>query len=267
MILAACSPLFKSILVNQAKHAPNPNPVILLRGISSSQIEHILDFIYHGECNIQQSELNSFLAVAEELKIRGLTQEEEQIIKKQAKKTVKRDSTNINNSNPLTAIKQRKVQQQQQQQQQPQQQQQHQPSTSEPEISFEQQQQQEQQQDQFINYDQQQQQSQGEDPDVKNEDALLDPDTDPDTLIRRRISGVEGVVPEFECAICGKVATKKHDLKRHVQAKHVQSRKWNCHLCDGQFSTQHARQSHYKIKHSLALSTKEIADMDAKMMA
>merc|ERR1719319_1775950 len=34
----------------------------------------ILDFMYHGEVNVKQDHLNSFLAVAERLKVRGLCQ-------------------------------------------------------------------------------------------------------------------------------------------------------------------------------------------------
>ena len=35
----------------------------------------ILDFMYHGEVNVKQDHLNSFLAVAERLKVRGLCQD------------------------------------------------------------------------------------------------------------------------------------------------------------------------------------------------
>ena len=38
----------------------------------------MLDFIYHEEVNVAQNDLNSFLAVAEELQIKGLTQRESQ---------------------------------------------------------------------------------------------------------------------------------------------------------------------------------------------
>ena len=34
----------------------------------------ILEFMYNGEVNVSQEDLNSFLSVAEDLKVKGLTQ-------------------------------------------------------------------------------------------------------------------------------------------------------------------------------------------------
>ena len=39
-----------------------------------AELQSVLNFMYHGEANIAQDDLNSFLAVAEELKVKGLTQ-------------------------------------------------------------------------------------------------------------------------------------------------------------------------------------------------
>jgi hypothetical protein len=76
VILSACSPFFRNLL-----RRPLPNgsgtsgtPVIYLRGISHADMESVLSFMYHGEVNVAQDQLNSFLAVAEDLKVKGLTQ-------------------------------------------------------------------------------------------------------------------------------------------------------------------------------------------------
>ena len=37
-------------------------------------MQAVLNFMYHGEVNVAQEELNSFLAVAEDLQVKGLTQ-------------------------------------------------------------------------------------------------------------------------------------------------------------------------------------------------
>ena len=70
VILSACSPFFKTIL-RRNQHA---NPLLWLRGVKFSDLQSVLNFMYHGEVNVAQEELNSFLAVAEELKVKGLTQ-------------------------------------------------------------------------------------------------------------------------------------------------------------------------------------------------
>ena len=70
VILAACSPLFRRILSCQKNHQ---NPLLYLKGIQLKELKAVLDFAYHGEVKIEQDSLDSFLAVAEELGIKGLT--------------------------------------------------------------------------------------------------------------------------------------------------------------------------------------------------
>jgi len=71
-ILSACSVTFKTLL----KKNPAPHPVIVLWDVSPRDLAAILDFMYHGEVNVKQDNLNSFLAVAERLRVRGLCQNE-----------------------------------------------------------------------------------------------------------------------------------------------------------------------------------------------
>jgi len=76
VILSACSSTFKQMLRDQARSSAHPHPYIFLRGVSFCDLSAVLDFMYHGEVNVAQEDLNSFLAVAEELQIKGLTQKE-----------------------------------------------------------------------------------------------------------------------------------------------------------------------------------------------
>ena len=69
VILAASSPFFEEIL-RKSKH---PHPLIYLKGFQSKVLLSILDFLYFGEANVYQEELDSFLAIAEEIKLKGLT--------------------------------------------------------------------------------------------------------------------------------------------------------------------------------------------------
>jgi len=70
VILSACSPFFRTIL-RRNKH---DHPLLYLKGVKYADLVSVLNFMYHGEVNVAQEELNSFLAVAEDLKVKGLTQ-------------------------------------------------------------------------------------------------------------------------------------------------------------------------------------------------
>lgn len=70
VILGACSPFFRKVL----RRNPHQHPLLYLKGIKYTDLQSVLDFMYHGEVNIAQEELNSFLSVAEDLRVKGLTQ-------------------------------------------------------------------------------------------------------------------------------------------------------------------------------------------------
>ena len=68
VILASSSPVFQKILKSN-KHA---HPLLYMRGMKSEDLLAILDFLYCGETNVYQEDLDSFLANAEELQLKGL---------------------------------------------------------------------------------------------------------------------------------------------------------------------------------------------------
>jgi len=70
VILSACSPFFRAIL----RRNRHEHPLLYLKGVKYADLVSVLNFMYHGEVNVAQEELNSFLAVAEDLKVKGLTQ-------------------------------------------------------------------------------------------------------------------------------------------------------------------------------------------------
>jgi len=70
LVLSACSPFFRGVL----RQNPHAHPLLYLKGVGFSELQSVLNFMYHGEVNVAQEELNTFLAVAEELQVKGLTQ-------------------------------------------------------------------------------------------------------------------------------------------------------------------------------------------------
>ena len=68
LILAASSPFFQNML-KRNKHA---HPLIYMRGMKSEDLIAIVDFLYYGEANIYQENLDAFLKIAEELQLKGL---------------------------------------------------------------------------------------------------------------------------------------------------------------------------------------------------
>jgi len=70
VIIAACSPFFKTIL----RRNPHQHPLLYMKGVLYDDLVSVLNFMYKGEVNVAQEQLNSFLAVAEDLQVKGLTQ-------------------------------------------------------------------------------------------------------------------------------------------------------------------------------------------------
>ena len=68
MLVVASSPFFHNLL-KRNKHA---HPLIFMRGIKSENLLSIVDFLYYGEANIYQENLDTFLNIAEELQLKGL---------------------------------------------------------------------------------------------------------------------------------------------------------------------------------------------------
>jgi len=68
VILASSSPFFLNLL----RMNNHPHPLIYMRGIKSEDLLAAVDFLYFGAANIREENLESFLALAEELQLKGL---------------------------------------------------------------------------------------------------------------------------------------------------------------------------------------------------
>ena len=73
IILSSCSNVFNFIL----KESKQSNPLVYLGGISSVNLGFILDYIYYGEVNLYQEQLDGFIESAQKLEIEGLQDDKE----------------------------------------------------------------------------------------------------------------------------------------------------------------------------------------------
>ena len=72
-ILASSSPFFRGVL----KDTKLQHPLIYMRGVSLEDMATLLDFLYFGEANVSHDGVESYLALAEDLKIKGLRSDQE----------------------------------------------------------------------------------------------------------------------------------------------------------------------------------------------
>ena len=72
-ILSACSPVFRSVLRNNSAET---NPLIILRGISSRDMEDILKFMYQGETSVTKDRIKNFMKAAEELEVKIISKKQ-----------------------------------------------------------------------------------------------------------------------------------------------------------------------------------------------
>ena len=71
VILSACSEVFKDI-IKSSKSIPIPGSFIYLRGIQSTEMKSLLEFMYLGQATLEQDRMSDFLNIAKDLKIKGI---------------------------------------------------------------------------------------------------------------------------------------------------------------------------------------------------
>ncbi|GBP71635.1 hypothetical protein EVAR_53118_1 [Eumeta japonica] len=69
VLLSVCSAYFRQVF----KETPCQHPVIVFKNVRFDDLNAIINFMYHGEVNIFQEQLESFLITAELLEVKGLT--------------------------------------------------------------------------------------------------------------------------------------------------------------------------------------------------
>ena len=81
IILSSGSSFFREILSKQTSQ--HPHPLLYLGGVRRTDLEAILDFLYHGQTKVPQMELLTFLETAKKLRVTGLESDKEFISEKE----------------------------------------------------------------------------------------------------------------------------------------------------------------------------------------
>ena len=221
VVLAASSTIFHEIL----KQNQHPHPLLYMRGIKCDLLASLVDFMYHGEVSVYQEDLNDFLAVAEELQLKGLignekeAKEEEvmpdidikQSVQKQNKNSVVKNSPAIVNS--LTER----------------------PHEVKTEIEVDIEDVAEQKTVVALN---------------RTDDRMIATKEDLDERIRSMMTVSDG---QWSCTICGKTDTtnSKQRVSNHIEAKHIEGVSHPCNQCGKQFRSRHSLSQHISSQHKM----------------
>jgi len=250
VILSACSPFFRNILRrNQHQH-----PLLYLKGVKYSDLLSVLNFMYHGEVNVAQEELNDFLSIAEELRVKGLTQGGGQQGTKRPKSPVssKPSVPAAKRPRPPDPIKQ--------------------PQISAPEVdddiqevlpvktepgasssmtpavghlgqapgshlaTYD--------EENYGEYSQFEEQQEFDGSMVDFNQTGVDGNKDYNEMIAQ-LEGNEG----FICLVCNKTASKKGNLKKHIESMHILVDVQTCRYCGKQLKNKNSLQNHISLIH------------------
>merc|ERR1712129_110684 len=73
IILSASSVFFKSVI----KRNPHAHPLIYLKGVKINDMRALIDFMYLGQTKVCQDDVQAFLALGEELGVKGLARDKQ----------------------------------------------------------------------------------------------------------------------------------------------------------------------------------------------
>jgi len=224
-MLSICSPFFRRIL-KRNKHS---QPLLYLKGIKSENMRKMIEFIYHGEVHVPEEELDCFLSNANDLQLKGLT--EQLPVNKSPEMSPNKNNRNIEDigiqSTPSKPDSEKNY-------------------IDSVEVEYPGEYANEEQtdcavimedDDDIVSYDNPEI-SYDETPSAEGIESLAKPFIDDSMLVEKGI---------FACQECGKVFSKKQYLKNHIEI-HMDN-KSECPICHKTFNTSNTMQSHMSRKH------------------
>jgi len=205
VVLSSSSSVFRNLI----KQNPHPHPLIYLRGVKYSELVHMLSFMYQGEVNIPQEELQDFLDVGQDLKLAGMSQGELAGVSQQEEEP---EEQNIRSRGANIKIE---------------------PTQIGGSIDEEE-------------HEEDEDESDPDDNPAADDYMIVQQGSPEETLDHYKAQSYEkGGVDFFYCDKCDYESFKIADLKRHVAAKHKKDR-FPCNQCDYKTSTKYFLKRHAK---------------------
>ena len=215
VILAVSSPFFQSLL----KRNKHPHPLIYMRGVKSEDLKAIIDFLYCGEANVCQDNLEGFLAIAEELQLQGLTGQAKNDVdvgeETMQKSKIEREFQSYSREPQVSKYPG--------------------PPTANPS----------------------QQKIRNESVPLNGTVALVNSSTSDMQTLNENINtlmekcsekGTNGKT-RYRCKVCGKESSHSNDMKKHIEAAHLEGVSLQCSQCEKTFRSRNALAKHIHYIH------------------
>ena len=222
VILAASSPFFEKIL-QKNKH---PHPLIYLRGVKSKDLLAIVDFLYFGEANVYQEDLDSFLAIAEELQLKGLRGKPNSNVSTKTELGAQEKENKIHNLEPTMSK-----------------------SSHLTKSDFT---------EKFSSTDHENGTMEPWDHETMENGTVAltsyfsgnvrELDDKCNSMMLKTLKKDNTGHPVYKCVACGKEAIN-NNLKKHIEANHLEGVSIPCNVCEKTFRSRDAKRQHYLIHH------------------
>ena len=205
IVLASCSPFFMDLF----KRNKHPHPLVFLRGIGVEDLVAVVDFVYNGQTNICSENLDTFLALANELKLQGFTSDSLEIKTIQAEeKTGEPISADFGQAVPFLEANTS--------------------HSKELQTSFS--------DSDNISMDEDLQQLDNQIKPMKSEES--------DTNAAKPQGELKNGKVKF-CKVCGKEEAHVHNMIRHIESNHITGiTKQTCNLCEKTYKRRNALLQH-----------------------
>ena len=98
VVLSACSPVLKTLLVNN----PHSHPLLYLRGIQQTELQALLKFMYFGETQIFENRINDFVGVAKDLEVKEISEEQDENAEDEEQSNTYHEEETVNEESTIT---------------------------------------------------------------------------------------------------------------------------------------------------------------------